>query len=99
VGGSGLSRLDAAVIFEALSTACPSTAVLYSPSFIYNDPHCLLWFLKAYLSIHNMCAWLIDEFGSQEQRQNLVPSMTKLEVSIRRLAGFEGAGGGEDGVV
>src|SRR5215472_10008754 len=43
-GGSGLSRLDAAIIFEELAAACPSTA--------------------AYLSIHNMAAWMIDRFGS-----------------------------------
>ncbi|MCL5272956.1 MAG: acyl-CoA dehydrogenase family protein [Gammaproteobacteria bacterium] len=30
VGGSGLSRLDAAIIFEALATACPSTAAYLS---------------------------------------------------------------------
>ena len=39
-GGSGLSRLDAALIFESLASACPSIA--------------------AYLSIHNMSAWMID---------------------------------------
>ncbi|UWQ20714.1 acyl-CoA dehydrogenase family protein [Jannaschia sp. W003] len=43
-GGSGLSRLDATLVFEALSMACPSTA--------------------AFLSIHNMCAKMIDGFGS-----------------------------------
>src|SRR5690349_21530331 len=30
VGGSGLSRVDAAIIFEELSTACPSTAAYIS---------------------------------------------------------------------
>lgn len=30
VGGSGLSRVDSAIIFEALSTACPSTAAYLS---------------------------------------------------------------------
>ncbi|KAL6072407.1 Isobutyryl-CoA dehydrogenase, mitochondrial [Balamuthia mandrillaris] len=59
VGGSGLSRLDAAVVFEALSTACPSTT--------------------AYLSIHNMCSWVIDAFGNDEQRRNYLPSLTSLE--------------------
>ena len=42
-GGSGLTRFDAALIFEALAMGCPTIA--------------------AYLSIHNMCAWLIDAFG------------------------------------
>jgi alkylation response protein AidB-like acyl-CoA dehydrogenase len=43
-GGSALSRLDAALIFEELAQGCTSTA--------------------AYISIHNMAAWMIDAFGS-----------------------------------
>ena len=58
VGGSGLSRLDAALIFEELSRGCVSTA--------------------AFLSIHNMCAWMIDSFGDQEQRKRL-PQLTTME--------------------
>ena len=38
--GTGLSRLEASVIFEALATGCVPTS--------------------AYLTIHNMCAWIID---------------------------------------
>ena len=59
VGGSGLSRLDAALIFEALSTACPTVA--------------------AYISIHNMCAWMIDRYGSDEQRQTYLPKLCTME--------------------
>lgn len=59
VGGSGLSRLDAAVIFEALSTGCPTVA--------------------AYISIHNMCAWMIDRYGSDEQRQKFLPKLCSME--------------------
>src|SRR3954447_23658760 len=47
VGGSGLTRLDAALIFEALATGCPT--------------------VSAYISIHNMAAWMIDRFGSDPQ--------------------------------
>src|SRR5271170_1670406 len=57
-GGSGLTRLDAALIFEELATACASTA--------------------AYLSIHNMSAWMIDRFGSAEQRARFLPEMTNM---------------------
>ncbi len=57
-GGSGLSRLDAAVIFEELAAACPSTA--------------------AYLSIHNMAAWMIDRFGTREQRARWLPGLTAM---------------------
>lgn len=59
VGGSGLTRLDTSVIFEALATGCVSTT--------------------AYLSIHNMCAWMVDEFGSQEQRKTLLPSLCSMQ--------------------
>lgn len=58
-GGSGLSRLDAAIIFEELAAACPSTA--------------------AYISIHNMAAWMIDRFGSDEQRQRFLPKLCTME--------------------
>ncbi|OXB65773.1 hypothetical protein ASZ78_004449 [Callipepla squamata] len=59
VGGSGLSRLDTSIIFEALSTGCTSTT--------------------AYMSIHNMCAWMIDTFGSEEQRHRFCPSLCSME--------------------
>ncbi|MGA8551766.1 MAG: acyl-CoA dehydrogenase family protein [Stellaceae bacterium] len=58
-GGSGLGRVDAALIFEELAAACPSTA--------------------AYLSIHNMVAWMIDRFGSGEQRARLLPRLTNMD--------------------
>lgn len=59
VGGSGLTRLDATLIFEALSTGCPTVA--------------------AYISIHNMCAWMIDRYGSDEQRQKYLPKLCSME--------------------
>ncbi|MFL6799044.1 MAG: acyl-CoA dehydrogenase family protein [Xanthobacteraceae bacterium] len=59
VGGSALSRLDAAMIFEELAQGCPSTA--------------------AYLSIHNMVAWMIDAYGAQELRLRLLPSLCTME--------------------
>jgi len=59
VGGSDLSRLDATLIFEALSYACPSVA--------------------SFISIHNMTSWMIDTYGTEEQRQKWLPQMTTLE--------------------
>src|SRR3712207_3380924 len=59
VGGSGLARLDAALIFEALSTGCPTVA--------------------AYMSIHNMAAWMIDRYGSDEQRRRFLPKLCTME--------------------
>jgi len=59
VGGSGLGRLDAAIIFEELAAACPSTA--------------------AYISIHNMAAWMIDRFGNDDQRHAFLPKLCTME--------------------
>ena len=58
-GGSGLSRLDATLVFEALSMACPSVA--------------------AFLSIHNMCAKMIDTFGSDDLRARWLPKALTME--------------------
>ena len=63
-GGSGLTRLDAAMIFEELSRGCVSTA--------------------AFLSIHNMCSWMIDSFGNDEQRAQWLPQLT----SMRKIASY-----------
>jgi isobutyryl-CoA dehydrogenase len=32
----------------------------------------------AYISIHNMCAWMIDHFGSKEQRERYVPGLCSM---------------------
>ena len=58
-GGSGMSRLDAALIFEELAKADPTIA--------------------AYISIHNMVAWMIDEFGNDEQRAAWLPGLCSME--------------------
>src|SRR5947209_10811555 len=58
-GGSSLTRLDAALIFEELATTCVSTA--------------------AYLSIHNMAAWMIDRFGDEAQRARFLPKLMTME--------------------
>jgi len=60
VGGSGLKRLDAALVFEALSTGCPAVA--------------------AYISIHNMVAWMIDKFGAPALRQAWLPRLCSMEL-------------------
>ena len=63
-GGSGLTRLDATLVFEALATGCPTVA--------------------AFLSIHNMVAWMIDSFGSDEQRARWIPDL----VGMAHLASY-----------
>jgi alkylation response protein AidB-like acyl-CoA dehydrogenase len=72
VGGSGLGRLDAAVIFEALATGCPT--------------------ISAFLSIHNMAAWMIDSFGSQEQRERFLPRLTSMATIASYCLTEPGAG-------
>ncbi|WP_081161747.1 isobutyryl-CoA dehydrogenase [Ensifer aridi] len=59
IGGTGLARLDAAMIIEALATGCPSIA--------------------SFVSIHNMCAGMIDRHGTEEQRQQLLPPLLTME--------------------
>jgi alkylation response protein AidB-like acyl-CoA dehydrogenase len=59
VGGSALTRLDAALIFEELAQGCSSTA--------------------AYISIHNMVAWMIDHFGSAEARTRFLPKLCSMQ--------------------
>ena len=58
VGGSALSRLDAAIIFEELARGCTSTA--------------------AYISIHNLAAWMIDAFGNDDLRRRFLPDLTTM---------------------
>jgi len=57
-GGSGLGRLDATLVFEALAMACPS--------------------VSAFLSIHNMCGGMIDNFGSQESKSHWLPDLCAM---------------------
>jgi alkylation response protein AidB-like acyl-CoA dehydrogenase len=59
LGGSGLARLDAALVFEALAEACPS--------------------VSAFISIHNMCAWMLASWGSAPLRDRYLPGMTTLQ--------------------
>jgi len=71
-GGSGLSRLDATLVFEALSMACPSVA--------------------AFLSIHNMCAAMIDKFGSDALREQFLPRALRMETVLSYCLTEPGSG-------
>ena len=35
--------------------------------------------IAAYISIHNMVAWMVDRFGSDEQRAEWLPRLTSME--------------------
>jgi butyryl-CoA dehydrogenase len=72
IGGTGLSRLDATLIFEALATGCPA--------------------VSAYMSIHNMAAWMIDAFGSSEQRTMWLPRLCTMELLASYCLTEPGAG-------
>ena len=64
VGGTGLSRTDAAAIFEQLAVGDPAIA--------------------AYISIHNMVAWMIDTNATEAQRQEWLPRL----VTMRDLGAY-----------
>ena len=63
-GGIGLSRVEAALIMEAMAYGCPSTS--------------------AFISIHNMATWMIDEFGSDDLRARFLPDL----VSMNKIASY-----------
>ncbi|MGH3596917.1 MAG: acyl-CoA dehydrogenase family protein [Mycobacterium sp.] len=46
----------------------------------------------AYLSIHNMCAWMIDSFGTAEQRKGWVPRLASMDVIASYCLTEPGAG-------
>ncbi|MDP1554702.1 MAG: acyl-CoA dehydrogenase family protein, partial [Hyphomonas sp.] len=71
-GGSGLTRTDAALIFEQLAYGDVSTA--------------------AFISIHNMASWMIDTFGSAEQRAAWLPRLTSMELIASYCLTEPGAG-------
>ena len=58
-GGSGLTRLDATLVFEALSRSCISVA--------------------AFLSIHNMCAAMLDKFADEQVRERFLTPALSME--------------------
>jgi alkylation response protein AidB-like acyl-CoA dehydrogenase len=58
-GGSGLSRLDGALIMEALSYGCPAIA--------------------AYISIHNMVAWMVGKYASHAQISTWMPKLASMQ--------------------
>lgn len=72
VGGSAMTRFDAALIFEALSTGCPTTA--------------------AFISIHNMASWMIDAYGSDEQRRKWLPKLCTMELAASYCLTEPGSG-------
>ena len=71
-GGAGLSRLDATLVFEALSQSCASVA--------------------AFLSIHNMCAKMIDTYGTEEMKERVLPKALTMETILSYCLTEPGSG-------
>lgn len=46
----------------------------------------------AFLSIHNMCSWMIDSFGTDEQRKTWVPRLASMEAIASYCLTEPGAG-------
>jgi alkylation response protein AidB-like acyl-CoA dehydrogenase len=59
-GGVGLSRLEGALVTEALAYGDVPTA--------------------AYLSIHAMCAWMVDAFGAEALKKKFLPKLASMEM-------------------
>jgi alkylation response protein AidB-like acyl-CoA dehydrogenase len=71
-GGAGLSRLDATLVFEALSMACPSVA--------------------SFLSIHNMCAKMLDTFGCDDLKSRIMPDIIAMKTVLSYCLTEPGSG-------
>lgn len=71
-GGSGLSRLDATLVFEAIAQSCAS--------------------VSAFLSIHNMCARMIDAYGSDALRDRILPRALTMETILSYCLTEPGSG-------
>ena len=71
-GGLGLSRLDAALIFEQLSQGCTATT--------------------AFITIHNMCTWMVTRFGNDIQKAEFGAKLTSGELLASYCLTETGAG-------
>ncbi|KWX56946.1 acyl-CoA dehydrogenase family protein [Mycobacterium sp. NAZ190054] len=48
--------------------------------------------VAAFLSIHNMCAWMVDSFGTEEQRKEWVPRLSSMDAIASYCLTEPGAG-------
>ncbi|MEL6240816.1 MAG: acyl-CoA dehydrogenase family protein [Pseudomonadota bacterium] len=71
-GGAGLSHLDATLVFEALSMACPSVA--------------------AFLSIHNMCARMLDAFAGGPLKERVMADVLSCQTFLSYCLTEPGSG-------
>jgi alkylation response protein AidB-like acyl-CoA dehydrogenase len=59
-GGSGLGRLEAALVMEAMAYGCPATS--------------------AFISIHNMVAWMVDTYARDALKARILPGLTTMDL-------------------
>ncbi len=71
-GGTGLGRLEAALIMEAMAYGCPTTS--------------------AFISIHNMAAWMIDCFGSADLKARYLPDLVSMNKIVSYCLTEPGSG-------
>jgi len=71
-GGTGLSRLDATLVFEGLSQSCASVA--------------------AFLSIHNMCARMLDLAGSPALKAKYLSDALSMQTVLSYCLTEPGSG-------
>jgi len=81
VGGTGLGRLDAAVIFETLAAADVSTTA-YLSIHKYAGSTVSISFIANPCHVWSMIAGCIDKFGSNEQRQKWLPQLCTMDVRL-----------------
>jgi alkylation response protein AidB-like acyl-CoA dehydrogenase len=48
--------------------------------------------IAAFMSIHNMCTWMVDAYGTDEQRKTLVPRLASMELIASYCLTEPGAG-------
>ena len=48
--------------------------------------------IAAFISIHNMCAWMVDTYGDTEQRESWVPRLASMEAIASYCLTEPGAG-------
>ncbi|EHB56384.1 Butyryl-CoA dehydrogenase [Mycolicibacterium rhodesiae JS60] len=48
--------------------------------------------LAAFLSIHNMCAWMVDTYGTDDQRKSWIPRLASMEAIASYCLTEPGAG-------
>src|ERR1700760_862160 len=85
VGGSALSRVGAARIFEGAGPGAP-------PALVWGALERGGPTVSAFISIHNMASWMIDAYGDETQRRKWLPKLCTMELLASYCLTEPGAG-------